>query len=113
MAESRILIADRNDSVRAALAEMLHATGETRELEGVDSLSLAAERIEECPVDMVVVELSSISMDELEQVNLYRSQYPRVSWVVVSLFPDLRGVLERQLGYAEVMKGDPVTAARA
>lgn len=113
MRDSRILIADRNPSVREALAEMLHATGVRRELEGVDSLGLAAERIEECPVDMVVIELSSISMDELEDVNLYRSRYPSVSWVVVSLFPDLRAVLERQYGNTGVTTGDSVTAALA
>lgn len=113
MEDSTVLLADKNESVRAALAEMLHATGNSHQLEGVQSLRAAAERIEMGPVDMVVLELSSIPMAELESINEYRRRYPSVSWIVVSLFPDLRGVLKGNRHASQAVKGDSVTVARA
>jgi CheY-like chemotaxis protein len=97
MAATHVLLADRTRRVRDALEDLLRASGTTGAIEGVTSLESAVERVEREPVDMVLVELSSTSQHELENLVIYRKQYPGVSWVVVSLFPDMRTMIEDRL----------------
>ena len=102
MAATHVLLADKSERVRQVLTDLLCASGNTGIVEGVSSLQKAVERIEQEPIDMVIVELSSISQQELDNLATYRERFSRVSWVVVSMFPDLRSIIEDRLRESDI-----------
>ena len=80
----RALVVDDTAIYRRILSESLEATGEVGYLATAPLGSLALERIERNPVDLVLLDLEMPEMDGIEVLVQIRQRWPDISVVMVS-----------------------------